>query len=127
MMTLVCQDWGGVIGLRIVAEHPERFARCVAANTGLPTGEGPIGDAFMAWRKFSQETPTFPVGQIVQGGCANALLPKLWQLTMRPFPTSASRLARANFPSSFLSQPTIRRCRQIARLGKSSEGGRSHF
>ena len=72
-ITLVCQDWGGLIGLRVAAEHPERFARIVAANTGLPTGEGPIGDAFMAWRKFSQETPTFPVGQIVQGGCANAL------------------------------------------------------
>jgi haloalkane dehalogenase len=53
-ITLVCQDWGGVIGLRVAAEHSERFARIVAANTGLPTGEGPIGDAFMAWRKFSQ-------------------------------------------------------------------------
>jgi len=39
-ITLVCQDWGGLIGLRVVAEHQERFARCVAANTGLPTGEG---------------------------------------------------------------------------------------
>ena len=51
-ITLVCQDWGGVIGLHVAAEQPERFARIVAANTGLPTGEGPIGDAFMAWRKL---------------------------------------------------------------------------
>ena len=47
-ITLVCQDWGGLIGLRIAAEHPERFAVCVAANTGLPTGDGPVGDAFKA-------------------------------------------------------------------------------
>src|ERR1700691_1545863 len=73
----VAPDWVGLIGLRVAAEHPERFARIVAANTGLPTGEGPIGDAFMAWRKFSQETPTFPVGQIVQGGCARPLAAEL--------------------------------------------------
>lgn len=81
-MTLVCQDWGGLIGLRIAAEHPDRFARCVAANTRLPIGEGPLGDAFMAWRNFSQETPNFPVGQIVQGGCATQLQPK-WRSAWR--------------------------------------------
>jgi len=62
-VTLVCQDWGGLIGLRLVAEHPERFARVVAANTGLPTGEGSPSEAFMAWRKLSQEMPVMPVGQ----------------------------------------------------------------
>ena len=126
-ITLVCQDLGGLIGLRVAAEHPERFARIVAANTGLPTGEGPIGDAFMAWRKFSQETPTFPVGQIVQVDVPTHLLPKLSPPTMRPFPTSASRLVRANFLFSFLSRPKIPPCRQIARPGRSSDGGRSHF
>ena len=61
-ITLVCQDWGGLIGLRLVAEHPERFARVVAANTMLPTGDHHPGEAFLAWQKFSQEVPLFPAG-----------------------------------------------------------------
>jgi haloalkane dehalogenase len=97
-ITLVCQDWGGVIGLRVAAEQPERFARIVAANTGLPTGEGPIGDAFMAWRKFSQETPTFPVGQIVQGGCANALPPEVVAAYDAPFPDERFKAGARQFP-----------------------------
>ena len=97
-ITLVCQDWGGLIGLRVAAEHQERFSRCVAANTGLPTGEGPIGDAFMAWRKFSQETATFPVGQIVQGGCANALAPEVVAAYDAPFPDERFKAGARQFP-----------------------------
>jgi haloalkane dehalogenase len=97
-ITLVCQDWGGVIGLRVAAEHSERFARIVAANTGLPTGEGPIGDAFMAWRKFSQETPTFPVGEIVQGGCANALAAEVVAAYDAPFPDERFKAGARQFP-----------------------------
>src|SRR5579875_431865 len=54
--TLVGQDWGGLIGLRLAAEHPDRFARVVVANTGLPTGDDRVTDAFLAWQRFSQET-----------------------------------------------------------------------
>lgn len=72
-LTLVCQDWGGLIGLRLVAEHPDRFKRVVAANTGLPTGDTDMGEAFLAWQKFSQETPQLPVGRIIAGGCATQL------------------------------------------------------
>src|SRR5262245_28528891 len=71
--TLVGQDWGGLIGLRLVAEHPDRFARVVVGNTGFPTGDAPLGAAFDAWREFSQTTPRFAVGRIVQGGCATTL------------------------------------------------------
>ena len=69
-LTLVCQDWGGLIGLRLVAQFPERFARVVTANTFLPTGDRDPGEAFRAWRTYSQTTPDFNVGKIVQGGCA---------------------------------------------------------
>src|SRR5688572_6580480 len=50
-VTLVCQDWGGLFGLRLVGENPDRFARVVAANTGLPTGDRPLTEAFMAWQR----------------------------------------------------------------------------
>src|SRR4051794_28583711 len=50
-LTLMCQDWGGLIGLRLVGEHPDRFARVVAANTFLPTGDTPPGKAFLRWQE----------------------------------------------------------------------------
>ncbi|HVE94140.1 MAG TPA: haloalkane dehalogenase [Acidimicrobiales bacterium] len=64
-VTLVCQDWGGLIGLRLVAEQPQRFARVVAANTFLPTGDSHPGEAFLNWQRFSQETPQLPIGWLV--------------------------------------------------------------
>ncbi len=67
-VTLVCQDWGGLIGLRLVGEHPGRFARVVAANTFLPTGDADPGEAFFAWQRFSQEVEVFPTGFIVEFG-----------------------------------------------------------
>ena len=64
-INLVCQDWGGLIGLRLVAQNPARFSRVVVANTGLPTGDNPISDAFLSWRKYSQEISEFKVGGII--------------------------------------------------------------
>jgi pimeloyl-ACP methyl ester carboxylesterase len=64
-ITLVCQDWGGLIGLRLVTADPDRFARVVTANTGLPTGDYAPSEAFLNWRKFSIKTPNFDAGAIV--------------------------------------------------------------
>ena len=61
-ITLFCQDWGGLIGLRLVAAQPDRFARVVVGNTGLPNGQGEPSQAFLAWQNFSQTSPTFPIG-----------------------------------------------------------------
>ncbi|HEY7438252.1 MAG TPA: haloalkane dehalogenase [Acidimicrobiia bacterium] len=97
-ITLVCQDWGGLIGLRLVAEHPERFARVVAANTFLPTGDRHPGDAFLAWQKFSQETPTFPVGNIVNGGCTTDLSPQVVAAYDAPFPDDSYTAGARQFP-----------------------------
>ncbi len=57
-VTLVCQDWGGLIGLRLVGEHPDRFARVVVANTGMPTGDQQMPDAFLQWQRYASRTPT---------------------------------------------------------------------
>ncbi|HEX4906582.1 MAG TPA: haloalkane dehalogenase, partial [Acidimicrobiales bacterium] len=72
-ITFFGQDWGGLIGLRLVAADPDRFARVVVSNTGLPTADRPPTEAFLAWQRFSQETPVFPVGKLVAGGCTTKL------------------------------------------------------
>jgi haloalkane dehalogenase len=97
-VTFVGQDWGGLIGLRCVAEAPERFDRVVAANTGLPTGEQDLGDAFRAWRKFSQETPDFPVGRIVAGGCATKVADDVIAAYDAPFPADEYKAGARQFP-----------------------------
>src|SRR5439155_964736 len=97
-VTLVCQDWGGLIGLRLVAEHPERFARVVAANTFLPTGDRPAGPAFLAWQRYSQETPELPVGRIVQGGCVTELPAAVLAAYDAPFPDEHYKAGPRRFP-----------------------------
>lgn len=98
-VTLVCQDWGGLIGLRLVGEHPERFARVVAANTFLPTGDRPPGDAFLAWRKYSQETPDFDAGRIVNGGCTSELTAEQIAAYNAPFPDDSFKAGARQFPT----------------------------
>jgi len=97
-ITLVCQDWGGLIGLRLAAEHEGRFARIVAANTFLPTGDIPAGDAFKAWQKYSQETPDFHVGGIVRGGCMSSLTPEVIAAYDAPFPDDRAKAGARQFP-----------------------------
>jgi haloalkane dehalogenase len=96
--TLVGQDWGGLIGLRLVAEHSDRFARVVAANTFLPTGDNPPGEAFLRWQKFSQETPVFHVGGIVKSGCRTELPPDVIEAYNAPFPDDSYKEGARQFP-----------------------------
>lgn len=97
-VTLVCQDWGGLIGLRLVAEHDDRFARVVAANTFLPTGDAPPGPAFMAWQKYSQETPNFHVGGIIKGGSVTDLAPEVIAAYDAPYPDDSYKAGARKFP-----------------------------
>ena len=60
-ITLVVQDWGGLIGLTVATEIPERFARLVIMNTGLPIGEEPMPEAFHKWREFAKRIPNLPI------------------------------------------------------------------
>jgi haloalkane dehalogenase len=97
-LTLVCQDWGGLVGLRLVAEHPERFARVVAANTGMPTGDVPASEAFLGWRKLSQEVPVMAVGQLVAGVCVTELPPEVVAGYDAPFPDESFKEGARQFP-----------------------------
>lgn len=104
-LTVVGQDWGGLVGLRLVAEHPGRFRRVVAANTGLPTGDLPMGDAFFAWQRFSQEAGELPVGRIVAGGCARPLSDDVVAAYDAPFPDESYKEGARQFPVLVPSSP----------------------
>ncbi|MFM7125259.1 MAG: haloalkane dehalogenase [Actinomycetota bacterium] len=99
-LTLVCQDWGGLIGLRLAAAMPQRFRRIVAANTGLPTGDPPPNEAFVAWRTFSQTVKEFAVARIIEGGCATKpLAPEVLAAYDAPFPDDRYKAGARIFPS----------------------------
>jgi haloalkane dehalogenase len=104
-ITLVGQDWGGLIGLRLVAEHRERFARIVAANTGLPTGDMPMGRAFTLWQRTSQLMPVFDIGSIVGRGCVTPLAPQVIAAYEAPFPDESYKAGARQFPLLVPTQP----------------------
>lgn len=97
-ITLFCQDWGGLIGLRLVGENPQRFARVMAANTMLPTGDHHPGEAFLRWQEFSQNTPVFPAGRIVSGGLATAVGDDIIAAYDAPFPDESYKAGARQFP-----------------------------
>lgn len=97
-ITLFCQDWGGLIGLRLVAAFPEKFSRVVVANTGLPTGEG-FSDGFQQWLEFSQSVPFLPVGQIVAMGSRRGLSDAEKAAYDAPFPDESFKVGARRFPA----------------------------
>lgn len=98
-VTLFCQDWGSLIGLRMAAESPHRFDRIALANGGLPTGIGAVPKAFKIWRAFAMYSPWFPIGRIVKSGCAMGLTAAEVAAYDAPFPSRGHRLAARLFPT----------------------------
>jgi haloalkane dehalogenase len=96
-ITLVCQDWGGLLGLRLAAEEQQRFARVVAANTFLPTGEK-ANESFLRWRKFSQEVPDFSAGAVVSFGTVTDLSDDVVAAYDAPFPDDSFKEGARQFP-----------------------------
>ena len=96
-LTLVGQDWGGLIGLRLVAEHPDRFARVVASNTGLPTGDQPMPDVWLRFREVVRTAPALSVSRLIQSGCRTPLPPVLAAYEA-PFPDPAFAAAVRAMP-----------------------------
>tara|TARA_R110001592_G_scaffold111372_2_gene308396 strand:+ start:3862 stop:4770 length:909 start_codon:yes stop_codon:yes gene_type:complete len=97
-ITLFCQDWGGLIGLRLVAENSDRFARVAAGNTMLPTGDHDPGEGFRKWQQFSQETPQFHVGGVIKGGTATVLSQAVIDAYNAPFPDESYKEGARQFP-----------------------------
>jgi haloalkane dehalogenase len=95
---LLCQDWGGLLGLRLVAADPDRFAAVVASNTFLPTGDQDLGESFATWRRFSQEADELPIGAIVSAGTVRQLTPAEVAAYEAPFPDEAHKAGARQFP-----------------------------
>ncbi|MFI5036566.1 MAG: haloalkane dehalogenase [Acidimicrobiales bacterium] len=104
-VTLFGQDWGSLVGLRLVGEHPQRFARVVIANGGLPTGEERPTDAFTAWQAHSQTSPTFNIGRIVAGGCATPMAPEVIAAYDAPFPDDTYKAGARQYPTLVPTSP----------------------
>jgi len=98
-ITAVVQDWGGLLGLTIATELPERFARLVIMNTGLPTGMFPMPEAFMQWRAASERFGTkLPVGRIIQNATVTQLSQEVVAAYEAPFPDERYKAGAAVFP-----------------------------
>ena len=104
-ITLFCQDWGSLIGLRLAAEMPDRFDRIVLANGGLPTGTEPVPQAFRIWRAFARFSPWFPIGRIVRTGCVHGLTRQEVAAYDAPFPSGRYRIAARLFPGFVPTSP----------------------
>jgi haloalkane dehalogenase len=105
-ITLVCQDWGSLIGLRVAAESPARFARIVAANAALPVGEGGAPFVFRAWQAFARWTPRLPVGRIVQAGSHLPLSREVRAAYEAPFPKERHKAGARAFPPLVPTKPS---------------------
>lgn len=96
---LFCQDWGGLLGLRLVAKYSARFSKVVASNTFLPTGKGAASEAFLQWQNFAATAPTLKIGEIVQQGSASTLTEEEVAAYDAPFPTEEYKAGAKVFPA----------------------------
>jgi haloalkane dehalogenase len=104
-VTLVGQDWGGLIGLRLVAEHPDRFARVVAANTGLPTGDQQMPAVWLRFREVVRTAPALSVSRLVQSGCQTTLPTAVLAAYDAPFPDESYAAAVRAMPNLVPTSP----------------------
>lgn len=120
-ITLVVHDWGGLIGLRVASEMPERFLRLVIMNTGLPTGEPPPSEAFLRWRRFVEENPDLPIGQIIRMGTVRgAEIPQgVIAAYEAPFPDASYKAGAAAWP---LMVPLVPEDPLAAEMRRAQEG-----
>jgi len=96
---LFCQDWGGLIGLRILAEMENRFSMAIASNTALPTGKIPMPDSFLQWREYSQHSSSFNMGKVIDMGTVQPLSENVYNAYNAPFPNEEHKAGARMFPT----------------------------
>lgn len=97
-VTLVCQDWGGLIGLTIPMDMPARFSRLIVMNTSLGTGDAPLGEGFLAWRAFSNRSPDMDIAGLMKRGVAD-LSEAEAEAYAAPFPDARYKAGVRRFPN----------------------------
>ena len=97
-ITLVCQDWGSLIGLRLAAEQEPRFKAIVVGNGMLPTGDQPVPAAFKIWKNFALYSPWFPIARIINSGTFKTLGPEERKAYDAPFPSAKYKAGARAFP-----------------------------
>lgn len=97
-ITLVCQDWGSLLGLRLAAENPERFRAIVVGNGMLPTGDQKVPAAFQLWKNFAIYSPLFPIARIIDSGTFRKLGPDERRAYDAPFPNRKYKAGARAFP-----------------------------
>ena len=104
-ITLFCQDWGSLIGLRVAAENQDRFARIALGNGGMPTGDEDFPRAFKTWRAFARWSPWFPIGRIIQMGTVSELSDAEVAAYDAPFPSARYKAGARAFPTLVPTEP----------------------
>ncbi|MEO1201949.1 MAG: haloalkane dehalogenase [Pseudomonadota bacterium] len=104
-ITLFCQDWGSLIGLRVAAENGDRFARIALGNGGLPTGDQAMPKAFRQWQRFARYSPYFPIGKIIDKGTVTQLSAEVIAAYDAPFPSSKYKAGARVFPTLVPTRP----------------------
>lgn len=104
---LFCQDWGGLLGLRLVTAYLQTFAGVIAANTFLPTGSGKPSEAFLKWREFSQTVPVFPTGGIIRGATVKDMDEGVEAAYDAPYPDESYKAGARIFPALVPTSPDM--------------------
>lgn len=105
-ITVVVQDWGGLLGLSILGKYPDWFSRVVIMNTSLPTGEKEAPKAFKMWKAFSQYSPIFKISSIIKLGCHLPIEKEVLEAYDAPFPSSKYKVGARVFPMLVPFKPT---------------------
>ncbi len=98
-IVLFCQDWGGLTGLRLITEMNDRFSMVIASNTTLPTGSVPVPESFMKWREYSQHSPGFDIGKVIDMGTVQPLSDEVLAAYNAPFPSEEYKAGARIFPT----------------------------
>jgi pimeloyl-ACP methyl ester carboxylesterase len=126
-VTLVCQDWGGILGLTLPLEAPERYERLIVMNTVLATGRFPLGDGFLAWRAWVNANPDLAVGRLMRRACPHLSEAEAAAYDA-PFPAAGSKAGARRFPNLVCDHPDAdgaRVSRQAARWWQREWRGQS--
>jgi haloalkane dehalogenase/tRNA(adenine34) deaminase len=103
-ITLVCQDWGGILGLTLPMDMPQRFARLLVMNTALGTGDAPLGEGFLAWRTWSSKNPDMDVAKLLQRACPH-LADAEAAAYAAPYPDASFKAGVRRFPNLVPDRP----------------------